>query len=677
MKILLSYSKRHFDPALPREQHQFWGSSASILARTLHGLLAELGDVTYVDSTELARVRGQSFDLFVGLINNFGEFLATCRIRRSVCLVVNQHSRERNRLILAGAKSYRVPRAARASWELRPWRQVQREERALARATAILCVGNELTLNSYVRHGIARAKIKRLHYGLPGVVPTRAEIAARPERRVVYVASEVGLRKGFDQVEELTRSALDAGYDFRLDVVGQVSTPYYQKRLAKLVRAYPRCVTSHGWIDSTDPRYGELLAQADYVLLPSLEEGQVGTLLDALARGAIPLISDRCGIDFAPLGYLEPTKGSAANHALFRRALELDASSRERLREAALQYYAGWHEGFEASLRTVLTRFAREGELYPKLSVVLPVFNKEPHLHGLLTYLDAALGRYPRAELRLILDGCRDASEAIARRFFDEPRRYSVTFEVTPDIFEVRSNNLGLRQSRGDICAIVQDDNYLYDRDLFFEAADVFELNPSVAVLGGLAGVNFYPRGFRPRGKGQISTTPQEVYWRQDENTAPELKHRVFEVDACMRGPLFLRKQFLEREGYLDEAYAPLYMDDMDLCFRARERGYRVMAALMEVENRSLTMAHYSAERNQKFEAIYKRNTDLFYARFQPSIDKSDQQWVHRHHVPDLDRKLAVGRRIERELKQGLQRLKLRARPLKKWAVGWLERHGP
>ena len=108
MKILLSYSRRHFDPDLPPAEHRYWGSSASILARTLHALLSELGEVTYVDTSELTRVRGQSFDLFVGIINNFSAFLDACKIERAVCLVVNQHpSRSQKKKRNSSAKSTR------------------------------------------------------------------------------------------------------------------------------------------------------------------------------------------------------------------------------------------------------------------------------------------------------------------------------------------------------------------------------------------------------------------------------------------------------------------------------------------------------------------------------------------------------------------------------------------
>jgi GT2 family glycosyltransferase len=312
--------------------------------------------------------------------------------------------------------------------------------------------------------------------------------------------------------------------------------------------------------------------------------------------------------------------------------LDLDPAGRAKLRELSALYYGAFHGRFEESLRGVLAQ-AVQGRAYPKLSVILPVFNKAAVLRRLLEQTDMACRAYGHSELRLIFDGCKDASEEIGRDYFKGRDDYPVSFETTPDIFEVRSNNLGIQGSSGEFCAIVQDDNFIYDQNCFFEAVDLFTINPAVAVVGGLAGVNYYPRGHRlPAGAGQQAQTEHEVYWRQDAATDPALAHQYFEVDACMRGPFILRRAFVDAHGAFDDVYAPLYMDDMDLCFRVRAAGWQVWAVLMDVENRSLTMAFYDAAKNRRFTEIQRRNTDLFYSRYTPSTDKSRYLRVDRSH---------------------------------------------
>ncbi|MBI4991156.1 hypothetical protein HZB96_03635, partial [Candidatus Gottesmanbacteria bacterium] len=84
MKILLSYSRLHFDPLKDPKEHKHWGSSASILARTLFDILTKIGNVTYIDSSEYEKVKGKKFDLFVGITNNFYKVWQSAKIKKSI-----------------------------------------------------------------------------------------------------------------------------------------------------------------------------------------------------------------------------------------------------------------------------------------------------------------------------------------------------------------------------------------------------------------------------------------------------------------------------------------------------------------------------------------------------------------------------------------------------------------
>jgi len=101
MKILLSYSKVHFDPDKPQRQHKFWFNSASVLARTLYHILTKMGEVTYINSTDYQQIKGKKFDLFIGIYNNFYQILTSCYIKKSIYFAVNMYPRDlRKELVL-------------------------------------------------------------------------------------------------------------------------------------------------------------------------------------------------------------------------------------------------------------------------------------------------------------------------------------------------------------------------------------------------------------------------------------------------------------------------------------------------------------------------------------------------------------------------------------------------
>lgn len=659
MQFLLSYSSDHFDPSRPVEDQANWGTSANVISRTLHAALAKRGEVTFVDAAEPGDLSGRHFDAFIGIQRDFGGILESCEVDRSILVAVNMHPAEHNRLLLDFMVNERLPTSALHPLDVQ---DAGRRSRDIAEADAILLFGNVRTLNSYTRNDIPSEKIKLVNHGadLGPQAPTARPEADPADTQILYCASEIGLRKGFDVLEAVMRDVDLGGLGAHLHVVGAASYPHYQERLRELEAQLEPHVTNHGWLQPGSAEYRELLDRIDFLFFPSLEEGQAGTVLESMSRGVIPLISGNCGVDFAPLGFCELETASAWNRELVKRTCALSESERTRLRDKTLEFYDEFHAGFESGIERALGD-ALDGSIRPQVSVVLPVHDKAPILRDLLRVLDRALIAYGAADLCVILDGCTDASEAIARRFFEGRTDYPVEIVTTPDIFEVRSNNLGLRRARGRYAVIVQDDNFIYQRDCIQEGVTFLEKSRRAAILGGLAGVNFYPRETRGlEGPGQIVADDNEVYWRQDANTNPALGERVFQVDACMRGPLFFSKAFLEDHGYLDEEYVPVYADDMDICFRAASVGRKVYCMLMDVENDSLSMKSFDAEKARWWTEVVRRNMNLFYSRWSPSTEK-DYLWLHRTPLAEDDGGLG----------EGIVRLRQRARRRYLAARGW------
>lgn len=629
MKILLSYSYHHFDPDKPLKRQPLRNTSAGILARTFYDALSEMGEVTYTDAQRYKEHLGKEFDLFVGIASHFNDILKAgeIKIKKSVYVAVNMHPKERNRLLNSSAKESNLPNTAFSKNDIidpQPFIE------SLEMADFILCAGNIATLNSYIKHGVPTHKIKLFNYGLLEA-PQKTKKSAKGQKRYLYAASEIGLRKGFDILHETIVADAPTWKKVQLNIVGPVTTDYHQNKLNALKELLGANLTYYAWLEPDSSQYKKLLQNSDFFLFPSLEEGQAGTAVDAVAYGTIPIVSPNTGLDFSPLGNLMISGSNRAAHniSIVAKSTNLDKQQILVLQTQTLNYYLEYHSNFKANIIASL-RDVAQGSIYPKVSVILPVFNKELTVLGLIDNLNQAICTYPSAELRVILDGCTDKTEGIVRKFYKKKLPYPVEIEKTDNIFEVRSNNLGMKKATGKYCVIIQDDNYIYEKGFLFEAVNFLEKNRTAAVLGCLAGVNFYPLGTKDlKGPGQIAMTENEVYWRQDANANPELKNRIFQVDACMRGPLIIRKSFLEEHGYLDEVYAPLYADDMDLCMRVASVGYKVYCVLMDVENKSFTMAQADPEKSKMFNEIMERNAKTFYSRWTPSVEKN-YTWINR-----------------------------------------------
>ncbi len=625
MKILLSYSKVHFDPLGVADKKEYRCSSASILARTLYLVLSEIGDVVYLDYDE--PVLCQEFDLFVGISNGFYRTLKSIHCKRNILFAVNMHPKDRKKMLQTVFAEYGATLDAYVSYDFQPLEYIK----GLESANCVICVGNDKTYHSYILNGIKRTKIKTINYGLPWADTHLTVVCKNAEnKKFIYVATEIGIRKGFDCLFDMFCQIELVNQNYTLTIMGSLTNAFYIKKMNEFSCLLGERVTFVGWIDSTKQEYVQEIDKHDFMIFPSIEEGQAGTVLDCISRGVIPILSENCGFSFSPLGFLDFKFNSSKNVTILKNALSRNEKEIYELKNITLEYYREYHHAFQENLKELLQN-SLCGQVYPKISVILPIFNKEKTIKELILKLNNSLNAYNNVELHIIFDGCIDQTEKIVRGYLRKHAHYDVTYELTPNIFEVKTNNIGLKKSSGKYCVIIQDDNYINDPNLFFEAINFLDNNNKAVILGGLAGVNFYPRGTTNlSGKGQIQMSDQEVYWRQDEKTDPDLINRIFQVDCCMRGPLIIRKNFLENHGYLDEIYAPLYCDDMDICFRANSLGYKVYCMIMDVENRGLTMANYDSEKMKFFDELIVRNTDILYKRYTPSMDKN-YSWIYRN----------------------------------------------
>jgi hypothetical protein len=353
MRLLLSYSSALFDPRLPAAEQEGWGSSANIISRTLYELLGRRGDVTFVDAAAPDEVSGQRFDAFVGIVRNFRRILEICDVERSILVAVNMHPAEHNALLLDFVVRQNLPSAALHALDVL---DLEDHGGAINAADTILCFGNAVTLNSYTQHGVPKERVRLVNYGSDMAAHRPAEQATEgADTHLLYSASEIGLRKGFDIVDSAVSAADLEKLGAHLHIVGAPSYPHYRAKLADLeARLGPR-ISNHGWLAPTSPEYRELLEQVDFLFFPSLEEGQAGTVIDALSCGVIPLISAHCGVDFAPVGFCELETASDHNLQLLRRACRLPAAERRRLRAKSIGYYEEFHADFEPQLDLALS----------------------------------------------------------------------------------------------------------------------------------------------------------------------------------------------------------------------------------------------------------------------------------------------------------------------------------
>lgn len=342
MHSVLAYFDSYFKPdsAAPLANH-----SAGQIARHLYNTLRECGPVTYLDAE--ARPNGLAADLYIGHFWNYLEISKRNRFAKKIAFYAVSDPDRRRRLLLSLADRFGVPVPA---WDFPP---AHFDNVATLRdADLVLLVGNTFALETFAPEW--RHKIRLLNYSVDANLYACA--AATPKHNgFCYVATQCGLRKGFMDVL-MTWSGINAAAA-TLHVIGGIEPPWDDL----LARHNNGSIVYHGWIDSHSPEYADIIGNCRFAYIPTYEEGQMGSLLEAMHCGCVPITTRASGIDDRVLEHcvlVEPLNIPQQQAAILD-AVSWTAEDFRRRRQAiaaALNLFHNWTV-FSTGVKSALAEF--------------------------------------------------------------------------------------------------------------------------------------------------------------------------------------------------------------------------------------------------------------------------------------------------------------------------------
>lgn len=189
------------------------------------------------------------------------------------------------------------------------------------------------------------------------------------------------------------------------------------------------------------------------------------------------------------------------------------------------------------------------------ISIILTVFNKQNLIGWVLDSIIENVSDSTK-ELIIVVDGCTDESENIIKSKTANISDMTVKIRHANNVFEVISNNIGLKISTQPYCMIIQDDMVMQEANFDWKMLSPFQYSDAFAVSARTAHDNVIINN--------------ELHHVNISGKESNLSKGIYSVrDSCNRGPLLLKHEALEKLNYLDESFAPLHLDDHDLCMRA------------------------------------------------------------------------------------------------------------
>jgi len=287
--VIIIYSETHFDPKEDNLTKKHSQSSAANLARSIYKSFSDK-DITYLDKDKKINEIPRA-DLIIGVISH--NFIKICKANpqaEKVLFLVNSHPLYRAKVLLEESRELRR-RLYRQEW-VNPLTFL----RAQKHTDKMILIGNEFVRNTYINQGVDSRKLFLLNSGvnLDFLTP---DFSKRPSDkiRVIYSASDLGIRKGLFRVMQYWESlnSLLTNNLYELKIVGGNTS--FHKEIKEFAKKFNN-VEYLGWIDSSTEEYRQILQSSHIIIFPSIEEGQAGTVLEAMACGCVPIITEQSGV---------------------------------------------------------------------------------------------------------------------------------------------------------------------------------------------------------------------------------------------------------------------------------------------------------------------------------------------------------------------------------------------
>ena len=141
------------------------------------------------------------------------------------------------------------------------------------------------------------------------------------------------------------------------------------------------------------------------------------------------------------------------------------------------------------------------------------------------------------------------------------------------DIGWLLACNKIMRESEDDII-LLNDDTYVVS-DIVAELREVAYSDEKIGIVGGMA---LSPNGETVINFGiymGVDGNSAHIGFGKQSNEFDKVESRKAVEGSCM----YIKREVLESIGYFDEGFGLGYREEVDLCFRARKAGYKVVSA--------------------------------------------------------------------------------------------------
>jgi GT2 family glycosyltransferase len=206
------------------------------------------------------------------------------------------------------------------------------------------------------------------------------------------------------------------------------------------------------------------------------------------------------------------------------------------------------------------------------VSIIIPCHNGAHLTRACLAAVEATLPRTFRGEIIVVDDASTDGTRSMLARWLKRNGHGRVLRNAT-NLGFIGACNRAAKVARGDVIVLLNNDT-LPARGWLTALLRTFAEYPDAGAVGGKL---VFPDGaLQEAGSLVFRDGTAANFGRGDRNPDHPLFNFVRQVDYCSAALLATPRRLFHELGGFDSRYKPAYYEDVDYCFRLREKGCRV-----------------------------------------------------------------------------------------------------
>ena len=213
------------------------------------------------------------------------------------------------------------------------------------------------------------------------------------------------------------------------------------------------------------------------------------------------------------------------------------------------------------------------------VSIIVLAYNKAAYTARCLEALTQTLWR--PLEVILVNNGSTDGTGELFDRFegrASAPGLRVKRIDHASNLGAPTGRNRALERASGPLIAFMDNDVAVRSRDWIEALAGVLDANDRAGIAGPKLIYPFPPYLIQCAGAAVSPSGRVFFRGRGEPREAPQYG-RLEPVQCLISACWLMRREVYEQVGGLDEAYSPVQFEDIDYCYRARERGWQVFYA--------------------------------------------------------------------------------------------------